>query len=63
MIDTIEITKLEYYSLLETAERLSRLEAGGVDNWHYYGDAIYGEDNEESMDAWEERTKKEVFGD
>lgn len=42
MIETIEITKMEYYGLLIAEEKLDRLERGGVDAWDYYSDAIYG---------------------
>jgi hypothetical protein len=63
MIDSIEISKLEYYNLLRDAEVLKRLEAGGVDNWTGYYDSVYGmEENEETMDDWEERTKKALYG-
>lgn len=49
MIDSIEISKLEYYNLLRDAEVLKRLEAGGVDNWTGYYDSVYGmEENEEN---------------
>lgn len=39
-IDTITIPKAEYVDLLIAREMLARLEAGGVDNWGYYGEAL-----------------------
>jgi hypothetical protein len=61
MTDKIEITKEEYVSLLKDAEILLRLESGGVDNWTWYGESIYGEDQQD-LDEWEEETRKRVFG-
>lgn len=61
MIDTIEITKEEYVSLLKDAEILLRLENGGVDNWSWYGESIYGDEHQD-IDEWEEETRKLVFG-
>ena len=53
--ETITITKKEYKDLLDRDERLSALEAAGVDNWEGYDVAIdifyeqypqYGEEEE-----------------
>lgn len=41
------ISKKEYEDLLDRDRKLSALEAGGVDNWEWYGDSLaqyYGED-------------------
>lgn len=63
MIDTIEITKMEYFNLLKDSEKLARLEGGGVDNWSYYSESIHSKElNDESWDEWEERTRQEVYG-
>jgi len=58
---TIEITKKEYLSLLKSAEVLSRLEQGGVDNWTWYSKSIFGSDHQD-LDEWEEETEKNLFG-
>ena len=39
MQDTITITKNEYTRLLRAELFLQALEAGGVDNWDWYGEA------------------------
>ena len=40
MEETITISKKEYESLLEDSEKLSALEAAGVDNWEGYDNAM-----------------------
>ena len=63
MSDTISISKQEYFSLLCAAEKLSRLENGGVDNWEWYSESIYGSDmNDQDYEEWENDTRIEVFG-
>ena len=47
----IKISPSEYRSLLKDAEKLARLEAGGVDNWEWYGDSLYP-DGEERFDEF-----------
>ena len=49
--DTIIILVSEYKELLKDQEKLSRLEAGGVDNWAWYGASLYPE-HEEGYDAF-----------
>lgn len=61
MIDTIEITKMEYLNLLKDSEALRRLENGGVDNWDWYSESLYGTEFQEDFDEWYEATKKKVF--
>lgn len=62
MIETIEISKLEYFNLRLDSEKLLRLENGGVDNWDWYGESIYGEDtNEKDWDSFEEQLKDEIW--
>ena len=38
--ELITITKKEYDSLIDDMKTLRALEAGGVDNWEWYGDSI-----------------------
>ncbi len=38
--EMVTITKLEYEDLLDAEAKLSALEAGGVDNWEWYGDSL-----------------------
>ena len=38
--DTVTISKEEYESLLEDSEKLSALEAAGVDSWEGYDSAM-----------------------
>ena len=40
MIEHITIPKYEYESLCRDSMVLRALEAAGVDNWEWYGDAI-----------------------
>tara|TARA_R100000750_G_C2340537_1_gene94014 strand:+ start:226 stop:549 length:324 start_codon:yes stop_codon:yes gene_type:complete len=43
----MEISKKEYEKLIKDQSKLNALEAGGVDNWEFYGDALeewYAED-------------------
>ncbi len=36
----VEITEKEYKSLLRDSAILHALEAGGVDNWEWYGESL-----------------------
>jgi hypothetical protein len=38
--EMVAITKAEYESLLDDADKLAKLEAYGVDNWSGYSDAL-----------------------
>lgn len=49
--NTITISVSAYKELLKDAEKLRRLENGGVDNWDWYGDSLYP-DGEEGFDAF-----------
>lgn len=42
MEETVTIPKEQYDRLVQAYEELSLLEAGGVDNWEWYGDALNG---------------------
>ena len=61
MTNKITIDKEEYISLLIAQEVLYRLEAGGVDNWGWYNDAL-NPDGEESLDEARDRIREEVMG-
>ena len=53
----ITISKKEYLSLLVTAEVLTRLEIGGVDNWEWYGESLNNDDLID-LDTW--KTQEEI---
>lgn len=38
--DTVNIPETEYRELLDRSEKLAALEAGGVDNWEWYDEAM-----------------------
>jgi formylmethanofuran dehydrogenase subunit E len=40
MSETVTIPKKEYDALLKSQEKLNALEAGGVDNWEWYGESM-----------------------
>jgi len=56
MEGNITITKKRYLQLQIDSEILNRLEAGGVDNWDWYGESL-NPDGEPSMDEFEETEK------
>lgn len=64
MSDKVTITKEEYFNLKLDAERLNRLEIGGVDNWSHYGDAIHNVKHIglPTWDDFEEDLRIEIFG-
>ena len=56
----VTISKREYLNLRLRKEEMRRLEAGGVDNWEWYGESLCPEgkpDMEEYEEAEEERIK------
>ncbi|MEW4567402.1 hypothetical protein AB1L88_05990 [Tautonia sp. JC769] len=58
----MEITKEEYYRRLKCAElKLDMLEAGGVDNWDWYGDSL-NPDGEQSYSDLRDELKAEILG-
>lgn len=59
MDGTVTITKKEYLSLLISAERLNRLEGGGVDNWEWYGESL-NPDGEPDMEEFEIEERERV---
>lgn len=38
--ETVTIPKAEYESLQRRSRKLAALEAGGVDNWEWYGESL-----------------------
>jgi len=50
MEETVTISKKEYESLLEDSEKLSALEAAGVDNWEGYDNAMEMMEDMEDME-------------
>lgn len=55
----IKISAERYLSLLTSEEILCRLNNGGVDNWEWYGESLYGEDCQD-LDEWEQKTKQSI---
>ena len=53
MEDTVTITKEQYLQTRIDCEILNRLEAGGVDNWEWYGDSL-NPDGQPDLDVFEE---------
>ena len=58
--DMMAIQKQEYYDLCVASEMFRRCEAGGIDNWEWYGEAIDNPEDE-AMDTFEEDLS-EVLG-
>lgn len=46
--ETVTITVKEYKDLKESDRILSLLYAGGVDNWEWYSESVYGADEDEA---------------
>ena len=61
-MNTITISKIEYFNLKKAELELTLLEHGGVDNWDWYGDSL-NPDNELSLDEKIEQLKIAIFGD
>lgn len=61
-MDTVTITKQEYFSLLKQNLRVERLDNGGVDNWEWYGESLNPEGEPDWDDAVEE-IRLGVFGE
>jgi len=55
--ETVTIKKSEYLGLKKDEKMLRALEAGGVDNWEWYGDSLNEFFKEE--DKAEERKERE----
>lgn len=60
-IVTVNMPRSRYLALLNADEKLNRLEAGGVDNWEWYGDSL-NPDEGESFDVACEKNKIFVMG-
>ena len=59
MEGNVTITKKHYLQLQINSEELTRLEAGGVDNWDWYGESL-NPDGEPDMDEFEENEKVRI---
>lgn len=49
--EIVELTKKRFDGLIDSSNKLDALEAGGVDNWTWYGESLKG--------YWEEKEKVE----
>jgi len=58
--DYVVISKEEYLWLLYNDAKMSRLEAGGVDNWSYYGESFGKDYNGLTLEEEEEQIAKDV---
>ena len=59
MSDTVTISKEDYYQMVLNTEILSRLEAGGVDNWTFFDESVHG-DQYEDIDVFKKDLKKQL---
>ena len=59
----VTINVEEYFDLKLATERLRLLNYGGVDNWDWYGESLYGDALEENIDVIEKRLRKEILGE
>ena len=59
MEGNVKISKAEYLSLRLSVEKLAMLEAGGVDNWEWYGESLWPSDGE-TFDDVQLQIEKEV---
>lgn len=47
MDDTVTIPAGEYARLKEDSDTLAKLHAGGVDNWEWYSESLYGDGDDD----------------
>ena len=59
MEGNVTITKNQYLQMQIDSEILTRLEAGGVDNWEWYGESL-NPDGEPDLDEFEENEKARI---
>lgn len=60
--EKITITKGEYYDLRLVDAKMDLLDAGGVDNWDWYGESLFPEDDDmATLDEIEEQLQNEIF--
>ena len=59
MQGNVTISRAEYLSLRLSAEKLAMLEAGGVDNWEWYGESLWPGEGETYEDV-QTQVEKEV---
>lgn len=53
------IKKSEYLALRMAAEELSRLEAGGIDNWEWYSESL-NPDDQDDLDTFKEKEEVRI---
>lgn len=63
MSDTITISKYEYRRLLKIEACMQLLEGGGVDNWEWYGESLFGDHLDKNIDELEDEIDKEYADD
>lgn len=44
--ETVTISRKEYEDLKDDSKTLAKLHAGGVDNWKWYSESLYGDDDD-----------------
>lgn len=45
--EQVTISRKEYESLKEDSDTLAKLHAGGVDNWEWYSESLYGDGDDD----------------
>ena len=58
-METVTITKKEYLRLTIAYEELGRLQAGGIGNWEWYGEAL-NPPGEPDFDTFEQNEKERI---
>lgn len=58
----ITITRQEYFELQCDSTKLAMLEAGGVDNWDWYGESLHPDEGPTILDQVDE-LKKSILGE
>jgi len=59
---SVTISKQDYFDLRFTEEKMRLLEAGGIDNWEWYGESLHPDDGETLNDV-EAQLRKEILGE
>lgn len=57
--NTITISKSEYRQLLKVEARMQLMEEGGVDNWQWIHESLYGDHLDQDLEQLEEAIDKE----
>ena len=61
--NVVTIPRDRYFRLLCSELKLDLLEAGGVDNWDWYGESLYCSDGDYNYDTLIGEIKEEVYGE